>query len=266
MPPCSPIRRRAFTLCAFTLIELLVVIAIISILAAILFPVFAQAREKARQASCASNLKQIGLGILQYNQDYDEAYAMGMWGTSASQTRCSWPAMIQPYVKNTAIFTCPSDTGDYGKTPGTISDPNGCSASPTGYAVSYEYNYYLGGNNNQNGGVLTSSLPQLTAPAQTVMLTDGATTPTPGKNPADWPTRAAASGATPTSGRTSWLLVNANSSTITSGFADYGAPKARHAQMTNVLWADGHVKSARIESFYNAAGTSPCLDPLTGCL
>ena len=166
---------------AFTLIELLVVIAIIAILAAILFPVFAQAREKARQASCASNLKQMGIAILQYNQDFDEAYAMAMWGSSASGTRCSWPAMIQPYVKSTAIFTCPSDTGNYGKTPGTISDPAGCSASPTGYSVSYIYNYYLAGNNNPNGGVITSSLPQLPAPATTVMMTDGATTPTAGK-------------------------------------------------------------------------------------
>ena len=251
---------------AFTLIELLVVIAIIAILAAILFPVFAQAREKARQASCASNLKQMGIAILQYNQDFDEAYAMAMWGSSASGTRCSWPAMIQPYVKSTAIFTCPSDTGDYGKTPGTISDPAGCSASLTGYSVSYIYNYYLAGNNNPNGGVITSSLPQLPAPATTVMMTDGATTPTVGKNPTEWPARVAASGTTAIAGRTSWLLVNANSSTITSGFADYGAPKARHAQMTNVLWADGHVKSGRIESFYNGAGVSPCLDPLTGCL
>src|SRR4028118_301810 len=85
---------------AFTLIELLVVIAIIAILAAILFPVFAQAREKARQSSCASNQKQIGLAILQYNQDYDEMYPMGMYGSSASGTPCSWACMIQPYTKN----------------------------------------------------------------------------------------------------------------------------------------------------------------------
>jgi prepilin-type N-terminal cleavage/methylation domain-containing protein/prepilin-type processing-associated H-X9-DG protein len=91
----------------FTLIELLVVIAIIAILAAILFPVFARARENARRASCQSNLKQIGLGIIQYSQDYDEL-------TIASRTdgtiNMSWPIMMQPYVKSTQLFKCPSNT------------------------------------------------------------------------------------------------------------------------------------------------------------
>ena len=95
---------------AFTLIELLVVIAIIAILAAILFPVFARARENARRSSCQSNLKQIGLGVLQYTQDYDEFYPMGTWqynGTSAPEVR--WSQSIQPYVKSTQLFMCPSN-------------------------------------------------------------------------------------------------------------------------------------------------------------
>ena len=90
----------------FTLIELLVVIAIIAILAAILFPVFARAREKARTAACQSNLKQIVLGILQYAQDYDERLP-GAW---ASGTAGLWSARIFPYVKNDQIFECPSST------------------------------------------------------------------------------------------------------------------------------------------------------------
>ncbi len=84
---------------AFTLIELLVVIAIIAILAAILFPVFAQAREKARQTSCLSNQKQIGLGFMQYTQDYDETYPMGQWYTPAND-QVRWYDAINPYIKN----------------------------------------------------------------------------------------------------------------------------------------------------------------------
>lgn len=93
----------------FTLIELLVVIAIIAILAAILFPAFARARENARKASCLSNLKQIGLGVMQYTQDYDEKFPMGYnWGASTDPN--SWNGQIQPYVKSKQIFVCPSDT------------------------------------------------------------------------------------------------------------------------------------------------------------
>jgi prepilin-type N-terminal cleavage/methylation domain-containing protein/prepilin-type processing-associated H-X9-DG protein len=88
----------------FTLIELLVVIAIIAILAAILFPVFARARENARRASCQSNLKQIGLGILQYTQDYDERY---FFRESAS---VPWAGLLQPYIKSTQLFKCPSNS------------------------------------------------------------------------------------------------------------------------------------------------------------
>jgi len=97
----------------FTLIELLVVIAIIAILAAILFPVFARAREKARTASCQSNEKQISLGIMMYAQDYDECLPIVGWtdtaiwpnGQSGSN---SWHIKIYPYIKNVQVFNCPS--------------------------------------------------------------------------------------------------------------------------------------------------------------
>lgn len=108
---------------AFTLIELLVVIAIISLLAAILFPVFARARENARRSTCQSNLKQISIGIIQYIQDYDEKFPFAGCGTSGTPNSCkqyavcggpsnpagSWAELAQPYVKSTQVFKCPSD-------------------------------------------------------------------------------------------------------------------------------------------------------------
>jgi prepilin-type N-terminal cleavage/methylation domain-containing protein/prepilin-type processing-associated H-X9-DG protein len=90
----------------FTLIELLVVIAIIALLAAILFPVFARARENARKTSCSNNLKQIGLAVMQYKQDYDELYPT--MRTNAPGGYLAWPSLIFPYVKNEQVFVCPS--------------------------------------------------------------------------------------------------------------------------------------------------------------
>lgn len=91
----------------FTLIELLVVIAIIAILAAILFPVFAQAREAARMSSCQSNLKQLSNAVLMYKQDYDERFPVYSWGAPVSD---HWWYSTQPYIKNAKVLECPSAT------------------------------------------------------------------------------------------------------------------------------------------------------------
>jgi prepilin-type N-terminal cleavage/methylation domain-containing protein len=128
---------------AFTLIELLVVIAIIAILAAILFPVFAQAREKARAISCLSNTKQIGTGLMMYTQDYDESYplfAQYCYRVSnplnpndpnhPNGVREMWQNRIYPYLKSWQIYSCPSDTT------GTSTDP-----FINYYDISYGYNY-----------------------------------------------------------------------------------------------------------------------------
>jgi len=102
----------------FTLIELLVVIAIIAILAAILFPVFARAREKARQASCSSNVKQITLGFIMYASDYDDRFPFFNWGnrpcggSPAYPTMRPWYLQVYPYVKNGQLFECPTQTRD----------------------------------------------------------------------------------------------------------------------------------------------------------
>lgn len=92
---------------AFTLIELLVVIAIISLLVAILFPVFGRARESARRSSCASNMRQIGLGVTQYTQDYDEHFPVG--SSTFGDRGNGWAGQIYPYIKSSQVFTCPSD-------------------------------------------------------------------------------------------------------------------------------------------------------------
>ena len=150
----SPVRRIRRSH-GFTLIELLVVIAIIAILAAILFPVFAKAREKARQITCTSNEKQLGLGILQYLQDNDETFPSGVGTSSDATAQVNWAQQIYPYVKSTAVYRCPDD-------PTQASAPY----SVLSYAINAQLSIYNGGMTQRNA----YSLSTLNAPASTVLL------------------------------------------------------------------------------------------------
>jgi len=160
----------------FTLIELLVVIAIIAILAAILFPAFARARENARRASCQSNLKQIGLGVMQYTQDYDEKLPFVQMGPAVTGSFVKdytiWADVFLPYLKSTQIFVCPSAT-NY-NTPKVSPPTNPISATNICYGAVADNN----GNNAYSfiaagsPSVGPSALPQFTNTAETILIAE----------------------------------------------------------------------------------------------
>jgi prepilin-type N-terminal cleavage/methylation domain-containing protein/prepilin-type processing-associated H-X9-DG protein len=213
----------------FTLIELLVVIAIIAILASILFPVFARARENARRSACQSNLKQIGLGIMQYTQDYDEKYPLLYAPGDA------WYELVQPYGKSTQIFKCPSDSNSTA-VPGVYG----------GHPVSYAYSYDVGGSPDQPS--YNKSLSSVEAPSLLIIVADGMSTVEANglikATSASHVCQGVCGFVGPNSARTDIF------GAMKTADGDWGGPLARHLETSVLLYADGHVKSQKMESFW----------------
>ena len=218
----------------FTLIELLVVIAIIAILAAILMPVFAQAREKARQSSCSSNLKQLLLGALQYIQDYDEKFPGWDGGASWNMPEGSgwWMNQITPYVKNTQVYACPSDSRPDNQTTGWGYAIVPGSNPQRYYRLSYGANEWI-----VNQGSTYNRTPALPLPAQTVFIAEAC-----GPLFHDWDNGQGFYGRLAYSRAGDWGV--GSDYTNFSRWQQY----AGHAQNGNIMgYADGHVAYMQIQ-------------------
>ena len=250
----------------FTLIELLVVIAIIAILAAILFPVFAQAREKARQITCVSNQKQLGLGFLQYIQDNDETFPMDQYYDQYGQP-VDWETAILPYIKNGTSVTetfAGGATATYAYGVGGVwSCPDFPSGQTTQYGINLQlcqqgagtYNYTTG----HPGVINTAKVSQVTASSDTIMMVEKGQAPTDNYTaPFFDPSESNFTNAigpivngVPTGQDThnealydfDCALNSTASTCATYGTSPADMPRFRHTKNTNCLFADGHVKS-----------------------
>ena len=225
----------------FTLVELLVVIAIIAILAAILFPVFARARENARRSSCLSNLKQIGLGVMQYTQDYDESYPLttvtGMTATPLS----SWTTSTQAYISSVQVYRCPSDAS--ARWNAAVVPP-----APPPFTTSYILNAWFSAGKIGGFGKISSAQE----PSRAILMSEKADVPAMMLASADhfhpqfW--------GTPPE-ETSMMMAPLVWDTATNTTKELALK--RHLEGFNSLYADGHAKWGRFEQLSNPAGATP---------
>jgi len=250
----------------FTLIELLVVIAIIAILAAILFPVFAQVREKARQISCTSNEKQMGLGILQYVEDYDERFPMAQY-YDAGGNPIDWPEAIYPYVKNGQGAVYASGATEHNGQGGIFACPSFPVNQPENYGISECISAVGSGATTP-----TASDAQVDSPSTEVAIVEkGAASTADGSGgpnfevfQGDWaqwmnctgPAAPAGAGGNPTCTENDIATLPENHADLAYDFDEAAGapahtsypwpgvmPRYRHQLHTNVLFIDGHVKS-----------------------
>lgn len=278
-PEGAPAAASRFT-AGFTLIELLVVISIIALLAAILFPVFSRAREAARRSSCTSNLKQIGLGLLQYTQDYDETYPVDVFGIHAGSDTSNeivplsdadhyrWMDAVHPYIKNEQVFDCPSAQrntmrrykfrtsnhwGSYTINKGFDLCAGSFRVRPNIVGPVSQSSYQIQNVHNPKGSVLPVRVSSVEAAAETVWVAEGNI---------NYGTSAAATKISPVFRipfQSPWTVPYSEPGTIGLLGSQNTAQRleSRHNLTTNVLWADGHVKSTHLQALTETSGDIP---------
>jgi len=244
-PSCSRYRQRSMPdqegpTRAFTLIELLIVITILAILAALLFPVFARAREKARQVSCAAHLRQLGLALAMYAPDYDDMLPKSYFGAPTYPGVYRWMDVLQPYTRNVQLFVCPS-AGTAVYAPNTLNRYGGYAANrayfgsdvPDGQETQPPF-YYNG-----------MPLAEIQLPSRTLLLGDGGLE----RFEAAWNTK---------NGQPTRVLAGPRGPRLFA-YDTTPAYEARHSQDANFTYCDEHVKWQKLDALLkpNANGIYP---------